>query len=192
MNTKTTDNAAAEAALAADATPAILTGANVEIVEDDKNWDKVLVIANGSIPTGEKRPVIVAEHQTQPVIATDGTIASEGKIKSGGYPTKGDIYVRSSLDTEMPDGPEVLTFGVNLGIGGNGRFNGSPGLVNYGPVSPVYAAVNLAIQRGAKEVEVAGLTQAEKARLEPWFKQAQTPPKKEIQLYGQDVKITLS
>lgn len=171
----------------------VMAGANAQVVEIDKDWTKVLVVAGGSIPSGEKRPVIVVERQTPPTVDDKGAVTEEAKIKRDGYPTKGDIYIRSDLDTKMPDdAAEVLTFGVNLGIGGNGGFNSARGLVNYGPVSPTYAAVNVAIQRGAKQVEISGATKAEQERLDVWFRHNRRPTKSEEPLYGSDVEITFS
>lgn len=126
---------------------------------DGKDWSKVLVLAGGGgMPRGETRPVIVAE-----VRGDDGAKAADNQA----YPKNADIYFRMDPDAQVGDGQ--LTLGVDVEQGLLGGLSPVPGYVHVGPAHPAYAAVNLATLKGATEVEVRGLSDFWKERLQPWF-----------------------
>ncbi len=152
-------------------TTVTLAGLNAEPAPDsDKDWSSVLIICGGAIPASEKRPVIVAERSIPPVFDKDGAVKEPAKIKQTDYPAGADVYIRSVLDTPMPKtAKEILTWGVNVGVAGAGGCTKTPGLLCTGPAMPAYSAVNLAIQRGATKIELSGLSDWEKDRLQPWF-----------------------
>lgn len=161
--------------------------------EDGKKWDKVLVVAGGSIPSGEKRPVIVCE-----------TRDDKGGHHDHEYPKGGDLYLKihgpAATDSkgneiegkfDEPDfGPNeaaALVVGRNIEQGLLWGFSGIQGVVHVGPGHPAYAAANLAYLQGAKEIEIVGLSPYWKAKLQPWFNALPTDKRAPA-----DVKITLS
>lgn len=150
---------------------AVTTGLAEEATpKDEKRWAKVLVIAGGGrIPSGEKRAVIVTEYRGDVEFNEDGSHKTEAPLKTSGYAAGADLYYRTDSLVDFPAGSDVLTLGDNVRQGGFGGFNNSPGFVNVGPTSAAYAAINLAIHRGAEEIEVVGLTSAQKTLLEPWL-----------------------
>lgn len=124
-------------------------------------WAKALVVAGGgSIPTGEKRGVVVCE-----VRADDGSDAQGIR-----YPQGGDLYLRITPSTDFgAKSAGALTLGDNLEQGFPQGFSTTAGVVHIGPAHPAYAAANLAALQGATEVEIQGLSAFWKARLQPWF-----------------------
>lgn len=129
----------------------------------------------------KKRAVVVVAGMTVPdadlKIVTEARSYSGGddtplaiKVKQSGYPTGADTYLRYDPEVAFPrSAPEVLTMGVDLAQGGFAGFARQDGVVNVGPAHPAYAAANLAFQRGATEIEIVGLTDAEKEKLRPYF-----------------------
>lgn len=155
--------AAAQAAPAPAPAPAPSLTAPVE-----KSWSEVVVLANGSIGPKEGRPVIVVE-----------TRGDDGKLVDGrAYPTTGDLYYRTDPDVDFGIDPAkpLLTLGVNLGQHGFKGFATKKNGVHVGPASPIYAAANLAFQRGATTIDVVGLTAAQKDQLAPWFDELSSDP----------------
>lgn len=145
-----------------------------------KKWKKTLVVASGRIPTNETRAVIIVE---------DRGVDAEGNqtLKTEGYPTKGDLYYRTVEDVNFPDKADVITLTKDVFQGLLWGFSPSPRYVNVGPASPVYAAANIAWQRGAEEIEIIGLSDAQKAHLKPWFDRLPKDP-----IAPADVKIIVS
>lgn len=129
-------------------------------VEAEGDWSKVLIVAAGDIPSKEKRPVIVVE-----------TRDDKGHLEKGRtYPTKGAVYYRTSEEVDFGDKRSpVVTLGVDVRQGALWGLSEAPDFIAVGPASPVYGAINLAFQRGARKIEVSGLTDAQKAQLEPWL-----------------------
>lgn len=142
-----------------------------DMVAVDADWSKgALVLAAGTIPSGETRPVVVVETRD------DG-----GKLVERKYPTKGAIYFRypAGAPTEAEPDPKraefnvdaakpLYTMGENVQQGGFHGLSPTRGLVSVGPASPAYAGMNLAALEGATDIEVKGLTDAQKAQLQPW------------------------
>ncbi|AKU43437.1 hypothetical protein CPT_Sansa33 [Caulobacter phage Sansa] len=136
------------------------------LVDDEavKNeWAKALVLAGGGerMPNRDGRKVIVVQ-----VTGVDADKAT--------YPKSGDAYL-GYAGGEEPFSSEI-TAPVFL-LGGNVRQKGFRGLSKIsgylcvGPSHPAFAAVNLAWQKGARDVKVVGLTDAEAAHLRPWFEE---------------------
>lgn len=132
-------------------------------------------------PTEQKKAVIVMAGTDVP--GADIKIVVEARRYSGGgeepitvevkkshYPKGADIYFRYDPEVSFPaDAPEVLTMGVDVRQGGLTGFTRQPGHLNVGPAHPAFAAANLAYQRGATSIEIIGLTDAEKEKLQPYF-----------------------
>lgn len=151
----------------------------------EPKWRKALVWAGGKlVSANEKRGVVVVEVRTD-----DGQLAEDTR-----YPQSGDIYFRMGPDTE--DAPLAdfggktegcLTLGENVQQGLLHGLGMSPGWVHVGPAHPAYAGLNLAVQQGASEVEIQGLTPFWKARLQPWIDRIATDV-----WYPHPVKVTLT
>lgn len=138
-------------------------GAAVETTTETKakSWAAVLVNAGAKAIPAAGRPVIVVEtlHEADKA----GVRAS----KTTGYPKDGDVYLRANPDLDFGVAAETLTLGVDVRTKGAGGF-AVRGLSN-GPGIPAYAAANLAWQRGAKDITIAGLSKADQDALAPWF-----------------------
>lgn len=153
-----------------------------------KRWKKAVVIV-GSHKVPADKPSIVVEQRTATVEKVEG---QDDKVtlheKKDGYPANADIYLGYVDGAEFPKGAkQILRVGENIRQGGLWGFNGDPRLVNVGPASLAYAGANLAWQRGAEEIEIIGLSDAEKERLAPYIAKLPTDPTGPAQ-----VKITLS
>lgn len=118
-----------------------------------------LVVANGLIPAGNKRPVIVCETRT------DAGLLDEARK----YPAGAALYYRTPDGADFGKLGPVVELGKDVQQGLTAGFSDHPSLVNVGPASPVYAAANLAFIRGATAIEIVGLSDAQKAHLRPWF-----------------------
>lgn len=123
-----------------------------------------------------KRAVVVAGGSTLPkadlVIVVEARTVEAGEVvvKKDGYPKGADIYLRYEASTKFPAGKaEVFTMGLDLQQLNFGGFTRQEGYVNVGPAHPAFAAANLAYQRGATDIEIVGLSDAEKARLQPYL-----------------------
>lgn len=155
----------AAGAPAADLVPGL---AVIGAVIDDKDWKKVLIVAGGNIPSGEKRVVIVVEHASEPTFHEDGSLDKGRETKLQGYPTKADLYVRITPEVEFSGDAPVVTVGVDVDQVGVWGLTPDPRHIHVGPGSPTYVAINLAFQRGAQEVEVIGLSKRDTERLKPF------------------------
>lgn len=162
----------------------------VEAADGKKRW---LVVAGGNIPAGDTRPVIVVEHRgpakvTKAANEGEPDVVEAGETKLSGYPTKADYYLRISPEVEFKgDGP-VVTVGQTVIQNGTWGFSGINGGLHVGPAHPAYAAANLAWQKGATDIEIVGLSAAEKEHLAPWFNAVPQHPK----FPAPDVKIRLT
>lgn len=182
-------------------------------LDSGKKWDKTLIIAGGGrLGANEKRAVIVTEariytlYDTLDEAAKDGIHATDGstmavkkvELKLDGYATKADLYYRTDPDVQFGGDAPVLTLGVNVEQGLFWGFSPEPRWVHVGPAHPAYAAANLAWQRGAKEIEIVGLSDFEKSKLQPYFDALpEGGPRQpagfvDIRCPAGDVKITLS
>lgn len=143
------------------------------------DWSNTVIIANGRGPadTGRRR-VIVTEHRGAPKFNAKGDVTAPGELKITGYPKDADIFYRTDASVQFPEDGAVFTLGDNLVNKGVGGFSARG--VRVGPGDPAYAGVNLAIQRGAKKIEVFGLTKEEQARLQPWFDSPKMPEGVEV------------
>lgn len=153
---------------AAESTTAPLVPASADTAPPDqptievegKKWSKgAVIVANGAIPKDDKRPVIIVETR-----GDDGKLDAERK-----YPTKGDLYYRTDPAVDFGGHGPVITLGVDVRQGLLWGFSNDALFVNVGPASPVYAAANLAYLQGATDIEIVGLTDAQKEHLAPWF-----------------------
>lgn len=152
--------------------------------DKDNPWAKngALVVAGAPqrMPNKDGRMVIVAENRLQ---VSDkqrekGELATDDEKAT--YPKGADAYIgyATVADTDgaearrvFPDAgdAEVLLIGDNVKQFSHGGLARKRGALSVGPAHPVYAAVNLAWQRGARDVKVVGLRDDEKAKLRPWF-----------------------
>lgn len=117
-----------------------------------------LVVCDGKVPAKDGRLILVAE-----VRGDDGSDVKTAYGAGAGY------YVRGS-DVDMGCPPErLMTLGVNLQQYGFAGFSPSSQAVNVGPAHPAYAAANFAYNLGARTIEIKGLSEAWKARLQPFL-----------------------
>ena len=82
----------------------------------------------------------------------------------------GDAYLdgeRITYDLEAPEA--VLVIGRDLTQAGTKGLSKVPGSVCVGPANVVYAAVNVAFQRGKTKVEISEASEKLKERLSPWL-----------------------
>lgn len=132
-----------------------------EAAADSKNpWTKgAIVVANGPIPTGATVPVVVCETR-----GDDGVLDADRK-----YPAGADLYYRTPDGAEFGKLGPVVELAKDVEQGQTAGFSDHPAFVNVGPASPIYAAANLAYIRGARRIEITGLTPTQKTNLTPWF-----------------------
>lgn len=131
-------------------------------------------------PDARKTAVIVAGGSTIPKAAISIVVQSqrystdeEGntsvEVKKSHYPAGADVYLRYDPEVQFPKDAEVLTIGDNVQQGNFWGFTRQRGALNVGPAHPAYAGANLAYQMGATHIEIVGLTEAEKERLQVYF-----------------------
>lgn len=156
-------------------------------VEGDgkKRW---LIVAGGAIPAGEKRPVIVVETREASTKEMNNGVEQTvpGPIKLNGYPTKAALYLRITPEVEFPADAPVITIGQEVTQGGFFGFTPQVGYVNVGP-HPAWAGANLAWQKGATDIEIIGLTDEQKAKVQHFVDDL---PKRKN--FSADVKIRLT
>lgn len=163
---------------------------------EGKDWSKgaLIIVGKHPIAKDEKRPIIVVEEWSDPTIDESGhtPAGEEGRVKADDYPTRGDLYVRTTEDVTFPDKAPVVMIG---GTGPNDvqqlapwGFSPDPRWVCVGPGHPWFAAANIAWQRGARDIEIVGLTDLQKERLQPFIDDL--PVNKIVP--AADVKITVS
>lgn len=159
---------------------------------EGKDWSKgaLIIVGNHSIPSGEKRPVIIVEEWSDVKLDDDGEMLADGApvLKVDKYPTKGDLYFRTDLAVVFPDGAEVLTLGDNVQQLALWGFSPDIRHVCVGPGCPAFAAANAAYSRGARDIEIVGLSADQQARAKLYFDDI--PTNKVIP--APDVKITFS
>lgn len=125
------------------------------------SWDRVLVNAGAKSIPADGRRVIVAEAMVE--ADKSGVRAS----KTSGYPKDADLYLRVNPELDFGVDAEVITLGVEARAKGVGGFAVRGLAVGNG--HPAYPAANLAWQRGAKDIVIAGLTKADQEALAPFF-----------------------
>lgn len=183
-------DAAAAAGVTSDV-PADIVAAAPAAVVDGKDWSKgaLIIVGNHSIPSGDKRPVIIVEESSDPKNGDDGYLAEGGApvTKTDKYPTKGDLYVRISPEVNFPDGATVITVGEDVQQLSPWGFSPDIRHVCTGP-HPAFAAANIAYSRGARDIEIVGLSQFYKDRMQPFVDDL--PTNKIIP--APDAKITLT
>jgi hypothetical protein len=128
---------------------------------------KAVVVAGGnSVPKADY--VVVVEAATIKMPTEDTPF--ERTVKKSHYPTGANVYLRYDPDVKFPaDAPEVLTMGRDVEQLYFRGFTRAIGFLNVGPAHPAFAGANLAYQRGATEIEIVGLTDAEKEKLQPYI-----------------------
>lgn len=152
---------------------------------EDNPWEKGALIVAGApkaMPTKGDRMVIVVENRL--ALPEDFDKNPDPEFTSADdkatYPKKADIYfgyanVADSNGAEaariFPDAGEgeVILMGDNVRQASHTGLTRKSGFLSVGPAHPVYAAVNLAWQRGARDVKVVGLRDDEREKLRPWF-----------------------
>lgn len=162
----------------ADAMAAPNVAETVAATEEAKNeWARVLIVAGAPdrMPAKDDRKVIVVELPGE---------AGLGAI----YPKTADAYLGYAREEGAdPVFPFETAAPIYL-MGGNVRQQGFRGMskvsgyLAVGPAHPVYAALNLALQQGATDVKIVGLSDAEKVTLRPWFEEVR--PQFETLEYG--------
>lgn len=161
----------------ATATGVILTPSDTPALEgDDKEWAKVVIVADAPerLPAHKDAKVIIAERRTQP---DDKGFGAGNFDETADYSGNGDAYVGYARVNEPGEAEAifpkakapVFLMGQNVKQFGLGGLSRQAGYLSVGPAHPVYIAVNLAHQKGAKEVEISGLTDHDKAVLGPWL-----------------------
>jgi hypothetical protein len=173
MNDK---NAAASTAipeLETDPVPPVVAEAVAVVVEEAPRPPRkgVVIVGNHRLPD-DKRMSIVVEKRT---------VEGEGEgvkvvLKKIGYPAGADFYYRTDPEVEFPKDSKVITLGEDVRQGAFAGFTLNKEFVNVGPASPVFGAANYLYQQGATEIEIVGLTDAEKERLRPYFDGLPTDP----------------
>lgn len=141
--------------------PALAPAPTVKAEPVQTTWTNTTVVANGPIPSGAK-PVIVVETRTD-----DGDLDASRQ-----YPAGADLYFRYSAHETLQGvdpGAQMHTLGATVMQGGFAGLNDHAQLVNVGPASPIYAAVNVAYKNGAKTVTIVGASPQQQAQLKPWF-----------------------
>lgn len=153
----------------------VLTPVNTPVLEGD-DWEKVVVAAGAPerLPPHKGERIIVAERRTQP----DENGAGGGLFdEKAAYSKNADAYV-GHLEFDADDKPRnpfadasgpVFLLGGNVKQFGLGGVSRQHGFLSVGPGSSVVAAVNLALQKGAKEVRVVGLSDHDRAVVGPWL-----------------------
>lgn len=169
--------------------PATETAAPAAAATDDDNpWAKhgALIVAGapGKMPTKGSRKVIVAENRLQ-VPEKDVPADFTSQDDKATYPKGGDVYYGYArvVDPNAPDAEanrifgdsaaeaEVVLMGDTVRQFSHEGLSRKPGSLSVGPGHPVYGAVNIAWQRGARDVKVVGLRDDEIKALRPWFDQ---------------------
>lgn len=156
---------------------AVLTPTDVPELEGDaKAWKDVLIVANApsKMPPRHDRKIIVAEARSQP-----DAEGGAGQNVEADYPKNADAYVGYASVSDVaaetarlfPNAGKAPVFlmGANVKQFGLSGVSRQHGFLSVGPGHPVYVAVNLALQMGAKTVEIHGLTDYDKATLGPWL-----------------------
>ena len=138
---------------------------------EGKDWTKgAIIVAGGEMPARPAgKPVIIVEAWSDNVFDQSGAVKKAAAVKTSGYPDKGDLYYRTDPAVDFGANGPVLTMGVDVMQAGFWGFSERPGFVNVGPASPVFAAMNIAWQHGARDIEVRGLTDDQKERLQPFI-----------------------
>lgn len=137
-------------------------------IEEPVERKKAVIVMKGvDLPSADLRVVVEARTYSG---GTSDEDPVKVEVKKSHYPKGADIYFRYDPEVSFPaDAAEVVTMGVDVHQGGMAGFTKQPGYLNVGPAHPAYAAANLAYQRGATVIEIVGLTDAEKERLQPYF-----------------------
>lgn len=155
----------------------VLTPTDVPTLEGgEDDWAEVVVVADAPerLPAHKGAKVIMAERRTQPDDKGQGAGRFDTEAK---YSKNADAYVGhydvdeggQPRDIFPEAGGPVFLIGQNVkqfGLGGVSRQNG---FLSVGPGSSIVAAVNLALQKGAKRVTVSGMTDHDKAIVGPWL-----------------------
>lgn len=163
-------------------------GAETAAADEENPWQKhgALIVAGapGKMPTKGSRKVIVAENRL-PVPAKDVPADFSSEDTKATYPKGGDVYYGYArvVDPEAPDAEtnrifgdsavdaEVVLMGDTVRQFSHEGLSRKAGSLSVGPGHPVYGAVNIAWQRGARDVKVVGLREDEIKTLRPWFDQ---------------------
>lgn len=159
------------------ATGVVLTPSDTPVLEgEEADWAKVVIVSDAPerLPAHKDAKVIIAERRTQP---DEQGLGAGGFDETAEYSGNGDAYVGYARVNEPGEAEAifpkakapVFLMGQNVKQFGLGGLSRQAGYLSVGPAHPVYVAVNLAHQKGAKEVEITGLTDHDKAVLSPWL-----------------------
>lgn len=148
--------------------------------DDEDSWSSVLIVAGAPsrLPPGKDRKVIVVQSTQREEPAVDeeagglqGTHRNPSlpAIVQKNYPKGADAYLRFDNAIDFGDNQPVLTLGDNLRPAGSAGLARRMPYINIGPASPVYAAINYAILKGAGNITIDGLSKEEQLNLAPWL-----------------------
>lgn len=145
-----------------------------------KKWQSVLIVADGDVPPNARRAVIVIQSskRADPASSPKGEPdfgthrkPTQAPVVETAYPKGADVYF--AVDpVDFGEGREPVV-GVGMGRGvvqaGFPGFAERLGQVHVGPSHPAFAAANYAYTRGARKIEIVGLSPEEVEVLRPWF-----------------------
>lgn len=143
-------------------------------------WTKVLIVAGATFDSklADGRKVIVVQSTVRKKASDDfghRNPSDHPEIAARAYPMGGDAYLKMDPEVEfgaIPAAAEILAFGGNIFQMTTAGFERQAPHVNVGPASPVYAAANVAWQRGARDIAVTGVSPEDAATLKLWFADA--------------------
>lgn len=129
----------------------------------------VVVAGPGDVPKADIVVVVeTGKFQREPDAGEDAPLVRVAKKSN--YHAGADVYLRYDPEVKFPaDAAEVLTMGQTVQQAGFAHFNRTIGFLNVGPAHPAFAGANLAWQRGATDIVIVGLSDAEKEQLRPYF-----------------------
>lgn len=172
-------------------TPAVENAGTIDAVasDEDNPWAKhgafIVAGAPKTMPKGKgDRMVIVAENRL-PLPEGDVPADFSSDDLEATYPKGAAIYYgyATVVDPDKPadeqrrifgdstDEGEVILMGDHVRQFSHEGLSRKTGWLSVGPGHPVYGAVNIAWQRGARDVKVVGLRDDEIKALKPWFDQ---------------------
>lgn len=146
---------------------AMIEAAPIEGIDDQAEpaiTKALIVVGNHRFAKDDKRFKIVVEAYG---FTEDGVTPV---VKPDGYPAGADLYYGTDPTVIFPkDAKEVIILGYDVAQLNFWGFSPDPAYVCVGPASPAYGAANIAAQRGATQIEIIGLSDAEKERLKPFL-----------------------
>jgi hypothetical protein len=146
-----------------------------DVAPDPENpWESVLIVASPkAMPKNSRRKVIVVQTSAREAPEGEDTYRNRTEtppLKQLSYPAGADAYLRMGYEADFGDNQPVITIGLDYEQGGFQGLSERANILNVGPASPIFAAVDLAItKKGAKKIEIVGASEAEVEMLKPYF-----------------------